>query len=364
MLQSPALTGLTQDRVERAESWEAGSAKPACLAGDARDADGVVMDPREFRNAVGAFATGVVVVTARDQSGTPVGVTANSFTSVSLDPPLVLWCLAKNAQSCLAFEQAEHFAVHILSAEQEDISTRFATRGENKFAGVGVDAGHGDTPLLGGSCTRMQCKTSAIHDGGDHIIIVGEVIAIDTNDIAPLVFHRGRYSFAVTKDDPGPQMPPLRPGEAQDLLGYLLWRAYHQYHSKRWLFRETADVADRGFAVLYALTASDGMSEAELCEMLLMGDRPGDMRDLLRELVDSGLVAEAEGSAAASNFTATSSGRKAATSFVEHAISCDSDIAQRFGPAELDILKNLLQRFIVEITPEEEVAEETKDMSC
>src|SRR6267154_5224513 len=102
----------------------------------------------QFRNALGAFATGVTIVTTRDHGGRDVGLTANSFNSVSLNPPMVLWSLAKSARSRSAFEAAQHWAVHILAADQEELANRFATRGTDKFAGLTTDDGRGQVPLL------------------------------------------------------------------------------------------------------------------------------------------------------------------------------------------------------------------------
>jgi flavin reductase (DIM6/NTAB) family NADH-FMN oxidoreductase RutF len=149
-------------------------------------------DPREFRNALGSFATGVTIITTRDAEGAPVGITASSFNSVSLDPPLVLFSLARTARSLPAFAGAQHWAVHILRAEQEELCGRFARSGADKFAGLDFASGEGGAPLLGGCAARMQCRTAFRYEGGDHLIFVGEVLAFDRAEAPPLVFHAGR----------------------------------------------------------------------------------------------------------------------------------------------------------------------------
>jgi 3-hydroxy-9,10-secoandrosta-1,3,5(10)-triene-9,17-dione monooxygenase reductase component len=149
-------------------------------------------DAREFRNALGTFATGVTIITTRDAVGAPIGITASSFNSVSLDPPLVLFSLAKTSRSLAAFAQARHWAVHILGAAQEDLCGRFARSGADKFAGLELGQGYGDAPLLSGCAARMQCRTAFRHEGGDHLIFVGEVLAFDRAEAPPLVFHAGR----------------------------------------------------------------------------------------------------------------------------------------------------------------------------
>lgn len=160
------------------------------------------IDPREFRNALGAFATGVTIITTRAGDGTPVGVTANSFNSVSLDPPMVLWSLAKTSQSLPAFETSQHWAVHILSAEQEELSNRFARRGADKFAGVDASEGIAGLPLLPDCATRLQCRTVAMHEGGDHWIFVGQVLDFDRKEVAPLAFYAGAYAVVSRKSCP------------------------------------------------------------------------------------------------------------------------------------------------------------------
>ena len=131
-------------------------------------ADSAAVDPRAFRNALGAFTTGVTIVTTRDSGGHDVGLTVNSFNSVSLEPPLVLWSLARNAASLPAFVDSEYFAVHILGAQQEQLSNRFAQRGADKFAGLATERGHGGVPLLPGCSARFECRMTHRHEGGDH----------------------------------------------------------------------------------------------------------------------------------------------------------------------------------------------------
>lgn len=155
------------------------------------------LDQREFRDALGAFATGVTVVTARDASGSPVGVTANSFSSVSLDPPLVLWSIARSSSSFDAFNAAKYFAIHILHSEQEDISNRFASRGDDKFADLDCTDSADGVPLLADYDVRFECSTEHLYEGGDHVIVVGRVHRMDSTNREPLAFYRGKYAKVV-----------------------------------------------------------------------------------------------------------------------------------------------------------------------
>lgn len=146
---------------------------------------------RELRDALGKFATGVTVVTTEGPNG-PLGITANSFASVSLDPPLVLWSPARKSRRFPAFEAASHFAVHVLSSGQRGLAERFSGS-EQGFEGLDVTQGIGGVPLLAGCAARFECRHAAGHDGGDHLIVVGEVLRVEQSDRTPLVFWRGGY---------------------------------------------------------------------------------------------------------------------------------------------------------------------------
>ena len=148
----------------------------------------------QFRAALGMFATGVTIVTARDAAGLPVGITANSFASVSLDPPLVLWSLARVAGSMPVFEQGSHYAINILASDQHDLATRFASRSIDRFLGVPFREGRGGAPVLEGTAAAFECFNRSRYEEGDHVIFVGEVESCVRRDGAlPLIFHGGRY---------------------------------------------------------------------------------------------------------------------------------------------------------------------------
>jgi flavin reductase (DIM6/NTAB) family NADH-FMN oxidoreductase RutF len=154
-------------------------------------------DARSFRRALGNFATGVTVITAQNNAGEKVGVTANSFNSVSIDPPLVLWSIDKSAHSYQVFNTATHFAVNILAADQIDLSNRFARKGEDKFSGVEWDEGAGKAPIIRDCSATFQCKNYQQVDAGDHWILIGEVVEFDDAGRSPLCFHQGSYSMVV-----------------------------------------------------------------------------------------------------------------------------------------------------------------------
>jgi flavin reductase (DIM6/NTAB) family NADH-FMN oxidoreductase RutF len=150
-------------------------------------------DTRAFRNALGSFATGIVVITTRNGAGEPLGLTVNSFNSVSLDPPLILWSLANHLPVREGFETCEHYAVNILAEDQLWLSQRFAGREADKFAGVAVETGLGGVPLLVGCCARFECRNTVRHPGGDHLVFISEVLRFDRSELPPLLFHGGAY---------------------------------------------------------------------------------------------------------------------------------------------------------------------------
>jgi len=148
-------------------------------------------DGRAFRAALGRYATGVTVVTARGPEG-PVGMTANSFSSLSLNPPLVLWCPATGSSRFPAFAEATHYAIHVLAADQIDLCRRFARDGRD-FAGTGAEETPEGVPALPGCLARFDCAAEARHPGGDHAILVGRVLRAVTRPGDPLLFWGGRY---------------------------------------------------------------------------------------------------------------------------------------------------------------------------
>ncbi|HSW18043.1 MAG TPA: flavin reductase family protein [Ramlibacter sp.] len=165
-------------------------------------------DSRELRNALGRFPTGVTVITTRTGEGKLVGLTANSFSALSLDPPLVLWSLVRRSVSLPVFAASGHFAINVLAADQSDMSHRFATPAADKFAGLETQKGFGGSPLLPGALASFECSTEQTIDGGDHLLFVGRVHRIRYGNGEPLIFNAGRYCTAL----------PLRTGSAQSDL--------------------------------------------------------------------------------------------------------------------------------------------------
>lgn len=155
---------------------------------------------RELRDVFGTFVTGVTVVTTRDAQGTPHGVTANSFSSVSIDPPLVLWSQSLKANSFPAFRDSEHFVVNILAEQQVDVSQRFARAGTDKFDGVAVSSNEHGMPRIEGSTAFIECRKVATYPGGDHAVFLGQVERFHRTHSRPLAFGNGKYMVTHVHD--------------------------------------------------------------------------------------------------------------------------------------------------------------------
>ena len=162
-----------------------------------------LFDSRDLRRTLGAFVTGVTVITTTDDEGRFHAVTANSFSSVSLDPPLILWSQVVSTQSHQTFFKAERFAVNILAEDQVELSNRFAKSSAEKFAGLEVDIGLGGIPLLRGCGARLQCRVVSRLPGGDHTIYIGEVESIERAERKPLAFGNGQYLRTAPHDISG-----------------------------------------------------------------------------------------------------------------------------------------------------------------
>jgi flavin reductase (DIM6/NTAB) family NADH-FMN oxidoreductase RutF len=155
--------------------------------------DNSSIDPRDFRNALGTYATGVTIITAIAADGKPYGLTCNSFASVSLNPPLVLWSLGLYSTSLGVFQNASHFAINVLGASQQALANKFAKSTEDKFVGVEWTPGLGSAPLLTESVATFQCRAANRYYGGDHVIFLGAVEAYSYNRNEPLLFAHGGY---------------------------------------------------------------------------------------------------------------------------------------------------------------------------
>ncbi|PSO16068.1 flavin reductase family protein [Bradyrhizobium sp. MOS003] len=166
--------------------------------------DSSSIDPRDFRNALGTYATGVTIITAAAPDGKPYGLTCNSFASVSLNPPLVLWSLVVYSSSLTIFQNASHFTVNVLGASQQALATKFAKSSDDKFTGVDWTPGLGGAPVLAESVANFQCRSVNRYYGGDHVIFLGAVEAYTYGAKEPLLFARGTFGRFLADDERKP----------------------------------------------------------------------------------------------------------------------------------------------------------------
>ena len=167
------------------------------------------MEDRAFRRALGEFATGVAVVTARGRGEELIGMTMSSFNSVSIDPPLVLFCVDRKARSLPAMLEARGFAINVLARDQEGISNQFARALSDKWTQIKTSVGHAEAPLISGALAHFECAPFANYDGGDHVIFVVRVLRHTSRSeaAAPLIFFRGRYRDLVDETEREPAWP-------------------------------------------------------------------------------------------------------------------------------------------------------------
>ncbi len=306
-------------------------------------------DPKAFRTALGTFTTGVTIITAQAADGSAVGITANSFNSVSLDPPLVLWSLAKSANSLPVFTDSKHWNVHVLSVDQESLSGRFASRGEDKFAGIQLDDGITQAPLLPNCTARFQCRTAFTHDGGDHIIFIGEVIGFDHNDLPPLVYQSGQYALTARKPREEVRLtkaePPPECSYTEDLLGYLLGRAHFQMVNRLQGLLHDQHLDQAQFFILSVLCIRDRLTLNEINDYIGYTGHTVDQTDM--QVLVSARHVVMEGP----RYRLTADGREASLLQIAQAKAIEEDLVETLGPGDALALKLLLKRLIESTDP-------------
>ncbi|WP_159878678.1 p-hydroxyphenylacetate 3-hydroxylase reductase component [Aquitalea denitrificans] len=299
-------------------------------------------DPRLFRRALGNFATGVTVMTACGSDGQKVGVTANSFNSVSLDPPLILWSIDKRSGSYPVFASASHFAVNILAADQISLSNRFARPSDDRFAGVPHTQGAGGAPLLEDCAARFVCERHAMHDGGDHWIMLGKVVALDDFGRAPLLYHQGSYAMALPHSlQQKKELPALACSNLQKRLDnniyYLLTQAvrtYQNHYQPRQLATGLRTSEARMLLVL-----EDGLDLAALHGAVNMPER--EVEQAVAMLLRKELISLQE-----QHYRLTEQGRLQAEALHDLAEQQQQELLGGFDAEQVSVLKNILQGII------------------
>lgn len=299
------------------------------------------IDTKQFRNALGAFTTGVTVVTTRSADGGDVGLTANSFNSVSLEPPMVLWSLAKTSGSLQAFSDHPYFAVHVLSNRQESVSSRFAKRGIDKFEGLEFGRGHGDVPLLDGCSARFECRVAYRYDGGDHVIFVGEVLNFEHFGLPPLVFQSGGYALAVRKpaEYAAEDAAYLPDTIGRNALTYLLGRVFHQLRHRLKPVLAEHRLNDVEHQIIGVLGISNGRTLGELDALLSLTGQSV-TATALAGLIERGCLRIDDDS----RVHLTPAGRQLNIELIAATRSIEDDALEGFDHGEVQVLTHLVRR--------------------
>lgn len=299
-------------------------------------------DAHDFRRVLGNFATGITVITARTADGAQTGVTANSFNSVSLDPPLILWSLDKRSTSHDIFERASHFAVNILAAEQIDLSNHFARTHPDKFAGIPHESGLGGAPLLADCAARLQCEAFQRLDGGDHWILIGKVVAFDDFGRDPLLYHRGTYSLLL----PHPQTPRHHAATAGDdesrldsHLFYLMLQAVNAYQSSYGPPQLESGLETSEARVLMVLDDNPGLDLAGLQHEAAMP--ASEIADAMTSLQQRGLLLHSPG-----HCELTAQGRQRVEQLWAIVRSQEEGVFAGIERSDLDAFKRVLRQVI------------------
>lgn len=311
-----------------------------------------VIEARDFRRALGAFPTGVTIVTARSPDGADVGLTVNSFNSVSLDPPLILWSLAKSSVSMQAFEDAETFVIHVLAASQEELATRFATRNVDRFAGLDIARGNGGAPLIPGCAALFECRKAHLYEGGDHVIFVGEVLEFDRSDKPVLAFHGGKYALALQKSIPARAQVPnetLEPAIDMNGLNVLLGVAYHHLLVNLEPHLARRGLSEQDYWLLQMIGSEEGRSLAQLNSLLRFGPEFITVAD--GETLRAGGLIRLDGAGTAATATLTEKGKQTLVELGAVAKSVETAAEANLDYAEASLLHQLLRRLIFSMRP-------------
>lgn len=300
------------------------------------------IDTRALRDALSSFATGVTIVTTADVTGEPIGMTASSFNSVSMEPPLILWSVTKTALSAPVFQNAKHFAVHVLAANQMSLSNRFARSGEDKFDGVDYQVDENDVPQLTGVLTRFDCDTWSVYEGGDHWIIVGEVKTMETQKGEGLVFSGGAYATANSIQPPNPDIQN-DDGPIEELLIYNLARAYVQVSRRFHASVEKSGLTIPEWRTLASLHGGKSRTVPELVARTFVS--PKKMNHLLTQMKQAGwLTVEDQGGT--SMVTGTSKGQSRVEHLFELCAQQEAEALGENGKSGQDRLIGLLRQVI------------------
>lgn len=299
-------------------------------------------DSKSFRRALGNFATGVTIMTAQNANGDKVGVTANSFNSVSLDPPLILWSIDKRSSSYDVFAEASHFAVNVLAADQIDLSNKFARSKDDKYANVDFELGAGQAPVLKECSAVFECERYNIIEGGDHWIIIGRVVNFQDNGRSPLLYHQGAYSSVL----PHPSLnarassdEEIFPGRLYDNMYYLLTQAVRAYTNEYQPKQLASGFRTSEARLLLVLESKTATSKLDLQREVAMPAR--EIEQATEILVRKGLMIDTE-----QCYELTQQGVEAAKMLYQIGEGHQEDVFKKYPEEEKILFKKMLKDLI------------------
>lgn len=303
------------------------------------------LDPHALRRALGNFATGITIVTAQSPDGDRIGLTVNSFNSVSLEPPLVLWSLDKRSVDSLdVIHRANHFAINILAADQIDLSNHFARPQADKFAGISYREGPGRAPLLEGCAARFHCTLHETVDAGDHWILIGRVVDFDDIGRAPLLYHQGAYSLVLPHPrlqapDGHTESPPLEAGLSDNVL-YLMLQAVNAYQSAYLPKQQSLGLSISEARVLILLSA---LKQGPIEQLQRESSLPGsEVREALDNLEQAGLVL----ATGQRSYHLTPLGQERARQYWALSEQEQQQVLEQFDDAQIELFKQILNSII------------------
>ncbi|HWT28363.1 MAG TPA: flavin reductase family protein [Methylophilaceae bacterium] len=304
-----------------------------------------LLDTSALRLALGRFATGLTVATATGPDGRLAGITVNSFNAVSLDPPLVLWSLARHAGSAPVFEAASHWAVHVLAHDQSDLAAHFARSNPDKFAGLAYRRSDDGTPLLSGCAARFLCRAVHRYDGGDHIIMVGRVLQFEQSTTPALVYHDSAYAIATSTAEHEAAEPE---SPAAGSLGFLLGSAFFYMYGRLRDAGGKLGFTNSELFVLMALGERGWRSRGEINALLAYGGHPTNLQ-VLDDLEGSGRCTSRPGISGATDdaqFALTPAGEVVVAELTRASLAVMADMDDILGMSGSIALRSLLRRFV------------------
>lgn len=300
------------------------------------------VDPKAFRRALGSFPTGVTIITTPGVDA-PAGVTANSFASVSLDPPLVLWSIAHTSRSHAAFQRSAHFAINILADNQVGVSQAFASASSDKFSLVDWHRGRTGSPLIDNALAYFDCVCEARHEGGDHTILIGRVVDFGRSDGSPLAFSQGRYGITLDHPEVVAKARDRKfeePGLDELPFLSLIAKAHYKEDADLEERRSAAGYTQVGSKVLAGLYRSAPLTADELARRMYLDRR--DVDDSLNEFLADGHVERCD----SNRFALTEFGKQRRRQMIEYVSRYQDEQLASINSADLSVATRVLKAFL------------------